>query len=101
MTIPKLRLDPDQSTQTFQRAFLNYSPGMDPPRTKLKGAAHSWRGPFSLPNQNERRNNSGSLTTRRELCAARNRVINPQHYDCPDNGHDDAADINTGHAWAT
>ena len=34
-------------------------------------------------------------------CAARNRVINPQHYDCSDNGHDDAADINTGYAWAT
>jgi hypothetical protein len=33
--------------------------------------------------------------------AARNRVINPQHYDCSDNGHDDAADINTGYAWAT
>ena len=37
----------------------------------------------------------------RELCAARNRVINPQHYDCSDNGHDDAADINTSYAFAT
>ena len=37
----------------------------------------------------------------RQSSAGRNRVINPQHYDCSDNGHDDAADINTGYAWAT
>jgi hypothetical protein len=37
----------------------------------------------------------------RQSCTGRNRVINPQHYDCSDNGHDDAADINTGYAWAT
>jgi hypothetical protein len=34
-------------------------------------------------------------------CTARNHVIGPQHYDCSDDGNDDAADINTGHARAT
>jgi hypothetical protein len=32
---------------------------------------------------------------------ARDRVINDQHNDCSDNGHDNAADINTGYAGAT
>ena len=49
---------------------------------------------------------SGNLRSRTinypaSSATARNRVINEQHYDCSDDGHDDAADINTGYARAT
>jgi hypothetical protein len=31
---------------------------------------------------------------------ARNRVVNDQHYDCSNDGHDDAPDIDTGYPFA-
>ena len=41
------------------------------------------------------------ITPASRSATARDRVINDQHNDCSDNGHDNAADINTGYAGAT
>ena len=63
-----------------------------------------WRAPYLRTNSEAEYNNNDLrfelITPASYTATARNHVINPQHYDCSDDGHDDAADINTGYALA-